>query len=194
MNNPKEYWQERYLNHQTGWDLKIPSPPLKAYIDQLENKCQKILIPGAGNAHEAEYLFINGFENVFVADIAKTPLENLKHRIPDFPVERLLNIDFFDINQKFDLILEQTFFCALMPHKRVAYANKMKDLLYNNAKLVGVLFDFPLTKTGPPFGGSIDEYKTYFSKLFNLDILERCNNSHQDRQGKELFFKAINKK
>lgn len=30
--------------------------PLKVYFDQLTNKDLKILIPGGGNSHEAEYL------------------------------------------------------------------------------------------------------------------------------------------
>ena len=50
------YWQTRYLNAETGWDLGKVSPPLQAYIDQLSSQNLKILIPGAGNAYEAEYL------------------------------------------------------------------------------------------------------------------------------------------
>jgi len=56
------YWENRYQNQQTGWDIGEISSPLKAYIDQLEDKSIKILIPGAGNAYEAEYLFLNGFK------------------------------------------------------------------------------------------------------------------------------------
>ena len=60
MNNTEKeraYWSKRYKEERTGWDIGFPSLPLKTYIDQLENKDLKILIPGAGNAYEAEYLF-----------------------------------------------------------------------------------------------------------------------------------------
>ena len=189
MSNSETYWENRYINGNTGWDMKTVSPPLKSYVDQLKDKELKILIPGAGNSYEAEYLYQKGFKNSFVADIAKTPLENLKKRIPEFPKNQLLHIDFFNIEDTFDLILEQTFFCALPPKLRPKYAQKMHQLLKPNAKLAGVLFDLLLTEDGPPFGGSIAEYKTYFTELFDLEILEPCYNSYPKRQGNELFFK-----
>jgi thiopurine S-methyltransferase len=184
-----EFWSLRYEQNQTGWDIGEISRPLKAYIDQLENKDLKILIPGAGNAYEAEYLFQQGFKNVYVADISKKPLKNLKSRVPDFPEKHLLNIDFFEIEDCFDLILEQTFFCALPFDSRTDYAKKSAELLKDNGLLSGLLFNFPLTENGPPFGGSKEEYLTYFSPYFKIEILETCYNSIKPRQGNELFFK-----
>ncbi len=70
----RKYWENRYAKNDTGWDLGKISTPLKTYFDQLENKNLKILIPGAGNAYEAEYLHQKGFKNVFVVDISKTAL------------------------------------------------------------------------------------------------------------------------
>ncbi|PRX41741.1 methyltransferase [Salegentibacter salegens] len=184
-----EFWSQRYEQNQTGWDIGEISTPLKHYIDQFKDKELKILIPGAGNAYEAEYLFKQGFKNVYVADISKKPLRNLKTRFPDFPDEQLLQIDFFDIEDSFDLILEQTFFCALPVDSRQAYAKKSAELLKENGILSGLLFSFPLTENGPPFGGSEEEYLTYFSPYFEIEILEACYNSIKPRQGNELFFK-----
>ena len=184
-----EFWSQRYEQNQTGWDLGEISSPLKAYIDQLEDKDLKILIPGAGNAYEAEYLFKQGFRNVYVADISEKPLQNLLSRVPDFPKDHLLNINFFEIDDKFDLILEQTFFCALPIDSRKDYAVKSAELLKQNALLCGLLFSFPLTENGPPFGGSKEEYLTYFRPYFEIEILEICYNSIKPRQGSELFFK-----
>jgi thiopurine S-methyltransferase len=184
-----EFWSQRYEQNQIGWDIGEISSLLKHYIDQLENKELKILIPGAGNAYEAEYLFKQGFKNVYVADISKKPLKNLKSRVPDFPEEQLLQIDFFEIEDSFDLILEQTFFCALPVYSRKDYAKKSAELLKGNALLSGLLFSFPLTENGPPFGGSKEEYLTYFSQYFEIEILKPCYNSIKPRQGNELFFK-----
>ncbi|PKD17799.1 SAM-dependent methyltransferase [Salegentibacter salinarum] len=184
-----EFWSQRYEQNQTGWDIGEVSTPLKHYIDQLEDKELKILIPGAGNAYEAEYLFKQEFKNVYVADISKKPLHNLKTRFPDFPEEQLLHIDFFEIEDSFDLILEQTFFCALPIASRQEYAKKSADLLNENGLISGLLFKFPLTEQGPPFGGNKEEYLTYFSPYFEIEILETCYNSIKPRQGNELFFK-----
>lgn len=184
----KTYWDNRYKDNKTGWNIGYASPPIQGYIEQLYDKSTSILIPGAGNSFEAELLWNEGFNNTFVLDIAKQPLENLKNRVQDFPNEQLLHQDFFELNKKFDLIIEQTFFCALNPDLREPYAEKMFQLLKPNGKLVGLLFDFPLTKSGPPFGGSLDEYENLFSKHFKIKILERSTNSIKERHGKELFF------
>ena len=109
----------------------------------------------------------------------------------DFAV--LEKCHFFDFEGSFDLIIEQTFFCALHPSLRKAYAEKMHQLLQPNGKLVGLLFDFPLTEEGPPFGGSLQEYDSYFSPLFKIDLLERAYNSIPPRAGKELFLKLLKK-
>ncbi|MUP46412.1 methyltransferase domain-containing protein [Gramella sp. BOM4] len=185
----KEYWSQRYREKNTGWDIGYVSTPIREYIDQLENKELQILIPGAGNSYEAEYLYRQGFRKVFVCDIANEPLQNLKARLPEFPEGQLLLDDFFRLEQKFDLILEQTFFCAIPVEMRSDYAAKCRELLRQDGKIAGLFFDFELTENGPPFGGSKEEYLTYFSEDFNIEILEPCYNSIPPRKGNELFFK-----
>ncbi len=181
------YWNNRYLEQSHRWDLGEVSPPLKAYIDQLENKELKILIPGGGNSYEAEYLFYKGFKNVYVVDVAAEPLKNLKNRVLNFPAEHLLHQDFFTLEDTFDLVLEQTFFCALHPKLRGDYVLKMNKLLRKGGKLVGLLFNAPLNKDKPPFGGSKSEYINLFQTSFNLEKMDACYSSHPTRNGRELF-------
>lgn len=188
MKLDKDYWTSKYQGNKTGWDLGSVSPPLKQYIDQLKDKSIKILVPGAGNSYEAEYLFINGFKNIYVLDIAEEPLKNLKSRIPGFPEENLIQANFFEFEGSFDLILEQTFFCALQVQKRSLYAEKMHQLLRKNGKLVGLFFNSEFSEEGPPFGGSKKEYLTYFSPYLTIEVFEPCTNSILPRQGNELFF------
>lgn len=187
MELDKDFWEERYQAQKTGWDIGAVSEPLKAYIDSLEDTSTTILIPGAGNSYEAEYLHNKGFKNVDVIDIARKPLVNFQNRVPDFPKENLIQTDFFEWFKTYDLILEQTFFCSLDPVLRQEYANKMNALLNKNGKLAGVLFDFPLIKDGPPFGGSKSEYTTYFRNLFKIKTMEPCYNSILPRKDTELF-------
>jgi len=190
MKNPnfdQAFWSSKYQEGQTGWDMGEVSPPIKAYIDQLKYKDISILIPGAGNAYEAAYLFEQGFTDVTVLDLAKEPLDNFKKRMPDFPMEKLIQQDFFNHEGQYDLILEQTFFCALDPSLRMNYINKMKSLLKLNGKLSGLLFDFRLSEEGPPFGGDADAYSLAFQEQFYLKTLSPCYNSIKPRAGKELF-------
>jgi methyl halide transferase len=195
--NTESYWTTRYQNQNIGWDIGYPSTPLKEYIDQLKDKSISILIPGAGNAYEAEYLIEQGFKNIFVMDISRIPLGNFIERNPDFPQEQLIEADFFQHVGQYDLILEQTFFCSFEPTKinREAYAKKMHELLKPNGKLVGLWFDIPLIEGNMdkrPFGGSKEEYLEYLKSYFDILVFERCYNSIKPRQGQELF--AILKK
>ena len=187
MNLNKDFWSKRYQENQIGWDTGAITTPLKEYIDQLTNKNCKILIPGAGNSYEAEYLHNKGFKQVFVLDLAKEPLDNLLKRVPSFPKEHLLQGDFFDVNQKFDLVIEQTFYCALNPELRDNYVKKMSEIIRANGKITGLLFQFPLTEKGPPFGGSKQEYIKRFSPYFELKTLETAYNSIKPRVKNELF-------
>ncbi|WP_179352417.1 methyltransferase domain-containing protein [Winogradskyella vidalii] len=187
------YWESRYKHHKIGWDIGYISTPLKTYIDQLKDTSLKILIPGAGNSYEAEYLWNKGFKNVHILDFAQQPLDNFKARVIDFPKSQLINTNFFDLkfgdlNNQYDIIFEQTFFCALHPSLRTSYVNQVHKLLKPKGKLVGLFFNFNLTKEGPPFGGSKAEYISRFKTKFNLKILEPSINSIKERQGKELFF------
>jgi thiopurine S-methyltransferase len=186
------YWQSRYENNQAGWDLGTASQPIVEYVNQLIDKDLSILIPGCGNAHEAEYLFLNGFKNVSVIDLAKAPLENLKKRVPDFPESQLIQGDFFELNQQYDLIIEQTLFCAIDPILRAEYVKKASELLKVDGKFVGVLFNRQF-ESGPPFGGNKDEYLTYFTPCFPNIEMEICHNSVTPRSGTELFFIARKK-
>ncbi|WBX76985.1 methyltransferase domain-containing protein [Tenacibaculum ovolyticum] len=194
MNLSKDFWENKYKANKTGWDLGEISPPLKAYFDQLEDKELKILIPGGGNSYEAEYLFNKGFKNVFIVDLSKTALENIQKRVPSFPNSQLILGDFFDLDATFDLVIEQTFFCALNPDLRSKYAEKMNEILNENGKLVGLLFNAKLNEDHPPFGGDKEEYITYFKPYFTFNVFEKCYNSYHNRQEMELFIKFIKRK
>lgn len=187
MKLTKSYWEERYQNGEVGWNVGKITTPIKEYIDQLTDKNIKILIPGVGNGYELEYLINNGFSNTDVVDYASTPLENIKNRIPNLNENQIINADFFDLEGKYDLIIEQTFFCALNPDLREEYVRKMKSLLISNGKIAGLLFQFPLTSEGPPFGGSKEEYISLFKKDFKIVTMETAYNSIAPRKNKELF-------
>jgi len=187
----QSYWNNRYLENDFGWDAGNITTPLKEYIDQLSDKSINILIPGAGNSYEAEYLFNKGFKNTFVLDFAEEPLKNIKDRCPEFPASQLIKIDFFKHTGQYDLIIEQTFFCAISPLLRKEYAAYMHTLLKPKGKLVGLLFHTVFEKEGPPFSGDKDEYINYFKPYFNFKTFDACYNSIKPREGKELFINFL---
>lgn len=189
-NLDRQFWNQRYAEAQTGWDIGYPSPALTVYIDGLSDKSQKILIPGCGNAYEAEYLLQQGFTQITLIDIAPLVVERVSLKFePEIQAGTLRIIcgDFFELNESFDLILEQTFFCAINPALRPAYAKQMHKLLNPKGVLAGLWFNFPLTEEGPPFGGSQAEYENYFKPLFTIKQLSPALNSIKPRAGREFF-------
>lgn len=190
----EKYWSERYKSGLTGWDIGFPSTPIVQYLDQIVNKDVEILIPGSGNAYEAYYAFQSGFSNVHVLDISQEPLRNFKDKFPNFPSSNLHHGDFFEHHGSYNLILEQTFFCALNPSLRPKYVKKMSELLLKGGKLVGLLFNKEFNSPGPPFGGGIKEYQKLFHNSFEIDVMEECYNSIPARAGSEAFIRLINSK
>ncbi|MBP6757593.1 MAG: methyltransferase domain-containing protein [Bacteroidia bacterium] len=181
------YWNNQYQANATGWDLGQVSPPIKTYIDTIENKEVKILIPGCGNAYEAEYLIQQGFTNITVIDIAPSLVENLKQRFANNKNIRVVLGDFFEHHGTYDYIIEQTFFCALPPTMRQKYVWKMHQLLSDYGKLIGLLFNREF-EISPPFGGNIKEYEPLFYKAFTFNSISLAGNSIPSRANSELFF------
>lgn len=184
------YWQARYEAGETGWDTGSATRPITTYFDGVADKQSKILIPGCGRGHEAAYLWKQGFEQVYICDWAAQPLEAFAKAHPDFPKEQLLEVNFFDLKEaNFDFMVEQTFFCALPPALRPQYAAKAASLLRKGGQLVGLLFRFPLTAEGPPFGGDIEDYRQNFEPHFEECQIEPCYNSIGPRKGNEYFIR-----
>jgi hypothetical protein len=188
-----DYWEERWQTGQTGWDVGYATPAIVRYIDQLHDRGIRILVPGAGNGYEAEYLWRQGFVNTHVVDLSRTALDSFQARVPDFPAAQLLHANFFDLEGPFDLVVEQTFFCALDPGLRRAYADHMQRIIRPGGALAGLLFDFPLTEEGPPFGGSKAEYFGLFTAGFEIRHLDRSAHSIAPRAGRELWVEMARK-
>lgn len=190
----QSFWDNQYQAKTIGWDLGLVSPPIKNHIDTLENKNISILIPGCGNSYEAEYLLEQGFTNITVIDIAPTLVESLKSKFEKNSNITIILGDFFEHQGQYDIIIEQTFFCALLPALRQKYVWKMHQLLVENGKIIGLLFNRDF-ENSPPFGGNKAEYEALFKATFVLNSIEKENNSVPSRSNSELFiaFQKSNK-
>ncbi|CAM4196828.1 methyltransferase domain-containing protein [Flavobacterium weaverense] len=182
-----DYWDDQYKAKNTGWDLGTVSPPIKSYFNTLKDKNIAILIPGCGNTYEAEYLLDKGFTNITIIDIAPTLVQELKNKFDNNKSIKIILGDFFLHNGKYDLIIEQTFFCALSPHLRENYVLKMHQLLSQQGILAGLLFNRTF-EIGPPFGGNKEEYRELFKYYFEFLNFDQCYNSFGPRTDSELFF------
>jgi methyl halide transferase len=188
-----EYWRSRYLNRHTGWDAGAITTPLRTYFDSLVRKDLRILVPGAGNAYEGEYLAKEGFEQVTVLDFVPEVIEMVRTRIGQSSPLKLVCEDFFRHKGVYDLVIEQTFFCALDPSLRKRYVDKMHELIVPGGELTGLLFTSVPNPEGPPFAASVAEYRQLFAGKFEIRRMEPCYNSIAPRAGRELFFTLTRK-
>lgn len=197
----KSYWQNRWQTGATPWDAGEATTPIREFVDYLVEKNTdkniRILIPGAGSGHEAVYFYRHGFYNITVCDWAEKAIEKLKQQLPDLKESQLVVGDFFDLKGTFDLIIEQTFFCAIDPSLRPKYAQKCFELLdsveernsdnIGKGSIYGVLFNQNFPFPGPPFGGTSEEYRLYFEPYFDIVTMDECKNSIKPRVGTELW-------
>jgi len=188
-----EFWEKKYLNNQTGWDIGYIATPIKEYFEQVEDKSIKILVPGAGNAYEVEYLYNLGFKNIFLLDFSESAINNFKKRLEYFPENQIIKDDFFLHNEKYDIIIELAFFSSIKKEAREEYSIKMFDLLLPKGKLIGLLFNHEFGKNYPPFGGTKEEYINLFKPYFNIKTMEIAYNSIKPRVNRELFLHLVRK-
>lgn len=189
----QSYWEAKWQSQQTGWDIGQASPAISSYMANYPNKNASILIPGCGNAYEAEFLLANGFINITLIDIAPKAAGLLKEKFAKSPQVKVLCEDFFQHQGKYDLIIEQTFFCAIQPKRRKEYAEKAFSLLNREGKIIGLLFDRSFDHQGPPFGGCAEDYKPIFRDYFKIETMEESYNSITARAGSEVFIKLLRK-
>jgi len=183
----QSYWDEQYKLPKTGWDIGYASPALCSYFDQIMDKNIRILVPGAGSGWEVEYLYNQGFSNVFFLDFSLESITKFKLRCPEFPDNQIIFGDFFQHKGTYDLIVEHTFMSSIEPGRRTDYMHKMNELLCPGGKLVGLLFNHEFEWNKPPFGGTEDQYRQLFEAKFTILHLTLATNSIKPRRNRELF-------
>ncbi|MBK7343317.1 MAG: SAM-dependent methyltransferase [Saprospiraceae bacterium] len=184
------YWQRRYEEGNTPWDIGYPSPALIQYFEQLPDRSIRILIPGAGFGHEAAWLMEHGFIHTFICEWASLAVAGFLSTYPSFPSENLITNDFFKLDGTYDLIIEQTFLSAIEPERWGLYAQHCHQLLQPDGILAGLLFAQPFDQAGPPFGATKKEYTALLTPWFDEIKFTPCAHSIGPRAGRELFLEA----
>ena len=54
-----KFWDDCYINKNTGWDLGSVTPVFKDWCDKLKNQ-SSIFVPGAGNGYDPLYFASRG--------------------------------------------------------------------------------------------------------------------------------------
>ena len=160
-----DFWESRYRDHVTPWDAgKVPAS-LREYARSLSAGA-RVLIPGCGSAYEAAFLSAKGCD-VLAIDFSPAAVEAAQKNLAAFgAIVRLADFFDFDFGQRYNVIYERAFLCALPRKMWSGYADRCADLLKPNGIIAGFFF-FADSPKGPPFGTSQAELDTLLRPRFD---------------------------
>ena len=192
----QEDWQRHYDEGDLGWDLGQVSPPFIRLFESNIILPGKTLVPGCGRGHEVIYLTENGFE-VTAVDYSSGAVNHLKSTVQERKLKcKVLHMDFFGIdyahNGVYDLLIEQTFFCAISPKQRPSYVSTVARALKQGGMLAG-LFYHTGKEGGPPFNTTREDILKHFSDSFEIQQLSKSEDSAEQRKNKEWLVILVKK-
>ena len=187
-----EYWDNRYILGESGWDLKSPTPIFSDILKEKKIiKPGKLIILGAGKGFDAVEASKFGYE-VTAIEFSKAAVNfgNQLAEKENMKVE-FLSEDFFELSKnhfgKYDSAYDYVTYCAINPERRDEYAKLVASLLKPEGKFVIILFPVEERPGGPPFGVNKSEAEKHFSKYLKLILSTDEINSIKPRRGREIL-------
>jgi methyl halide transferase len=135
-----DFWQTRFARGDTPWDRGAPGPWLLRALDQgLVKPGQRVLVPGCGSGHDVAALARAGLQ-VTGLDYASEALARTRARLAsdgldDHPDLVLADALTWQPAHPFDVIYEQTCWCALHPDHWLTYAAQLYRWLTDDGQL-----------------------------------------------------------
>ncbi|EME30771.1 Probable thiol methyltransferase 2 [Galdieria sulphuraria] len=165
-----EGWDDCWKAGLTPWDRGSSLPVLCELCKEDALPKGYALVPGCGRGYDVLTLASESRVAIGLdcSEEAKKQAEQLRDS-RGISSERAQFVigNFFDFpfSQKFDLVYDLTFFCALPPESRSSWATRMKDIIQVGGELVTVIFPIGDYEGGPPYAMSLDLYRQYLEPL-----------------------------
>lgn len=194
--NKIKYWQDRWLNQQTGWHQADVSNYLIESFSSFDLPPKStIFVPLCGKSLDMRWFIEQGYQVIGV--------EASKLAIQEFFKEAALSVevveieglicwqaenikiyqaDYFDLTaahlKTIDLIYDRASLVAL-PHTeqrgRADYAQHLVDIIPASIKMLLVTLDYNQQKMeGPPFAVSDAEIQDLYQATFNIKLLKEA--------------------
>ena len=186
------FWQGIYDEGPPRFDLKGPSAPFVDWLEANQPPAGRAIVPGCGFGHDVLELARRGWDAVGV-DFADTPVQSGRAAAAKAGLAAkatFVQQDVLTLDQpaEYDLLFEQTCYCAIEPHRRDEYVRFAARVVKPAGTLVFVVFPVDGRSGGPPFNIGVEEVPLRFAADFDLvRIGAPARASAPARTGKELF-------
>ncbi|KAK5804412.1 hypothetical protein E1A91_A09G181600v1 [Gossypium mustelinum] len=156
-------WEESWKQGVTPWDLGRPTPVILHLHHSGSLPMGRVLVPGCGTGYDVVAMACPG-RYVVGLDISEEAIKKAKQMsssLPNADNFTFIEADFFSWRPTdlFDLIFDYTFFCAILPEMRSAWAQQIQNFLKPDGELVTLMFPMDDHAGGPPFKVSIEDYE-----------------------------------
>lgn len=156
----RDFWQQRFVDHQTPWDRGAASPQLARWLaDATFAPGMRVAVPGCGSGHEVIELARAGID-VVALDYAPAAIELVGQRLVQAGLSaRTVLGDVLDWqpDAPLDAVYEQTCLCALHPDHWSRYAAQLSRWLRPGGRLALLAMQAPRAGSaqglieGPPY-------------------------------------------
>ncbi len=186
-------WETIYQADDAGWDLGEASPALMHLINDklLPEPPQTVLVPGCGTGHDALAFAKAGYECIAM-DFAPSAIAAAKKRAEDSVFTCIeadaLAADNGVADDSVDIIFEHTFFCALQPSQREAYAVALARMIKTHGEVWALSMRTKFTNR-QPYDSTPEEYVALM-EAHGFTCIEQTAMepwSHQRRKGRETL-------
>ena len=186
-------WEAIYQADDAGWDLGEASPALVHLLSRarLQQAGARILVPGCGTGHDVVALAAAGYDVVGM-DFAPSAVAAAQARAGQFEIIEAdaLVADNGIADHSLDVIFEHTFFCALQPQQRAAYAQSFARMLKANGEVWALSMRTKFDNR-QPYDCTPEAYIRIMNDAGFVCIEQEAMEpwSHQRRKGRETFIR-----
>lgn len=180
-------WRRCWEQGVTPWDLGEPTPAVVKLVQSGTLPAGSVLVPGCGGGYDAVALS-GGGRSVVGLDVCDAVIQRARQRSSASPDVAFTHADFFTWAppEPFHLIFDYTFFCALDPSLRPAWAARMDELLRPDGELITLMYLPQDQDSGPPYNTTVLDYEEVLNPLgFVIESIEDNDVAVEPRKGLE---------
>lgn len=162
-------WEKYWAEGLTPWDLGQATPVVQHLVHTGTLPKGRVLVPGCGSGYDVVAMasperYVVGLD---ISDSAVKKATEWSSSLPNANNFTFLVADFFSWQptKLFDLIFDYTFFCAINPCMRSAWAQKIRDCLKPDGELITLIYLISCQDGGPPYNTSVADYEEVLNPM-----------------------------